>query len=179
MQCNCAEGLHFSPFICYISYCFSTVLEVRSFCLVSLSFLPFSLSHSPFLSLSVPLSSLPPSLPPTEDNGFNPVWNEGCEFEVFNPELALIRFVAQDEDVFGDPNFIGQATFPVISLRPGFRSVPLKNQYNDDLELSTLLVHVEIRTAYEEDEELYTTVRWGGEGRGGGEGRRGCVCMHA
>ena len=77
---------------------------------------------------------------------------------MFNPELAIIRFVAQDEDVFGDPNFIGQASFPVNSLRPGFRSVPLKNQCSDDLELSTLLVHVEIRSAYE-DEELYTTVR--------------------
>ena len=95
----------------------------------------------------------------TEDNGFNPVWNEGCEFEIFNPELALIRFVAQDEDVFGDPNFIGQATFPVTSLRAGFRSVPLRNQLNEELELSGLLIHVEIRSSYGEDEELYTTVR--------------------
>lgn len=97
-----------------------------------------------------------------EDNGFNPVWNEGCEFEVFNPELALIRFVAQDEDVFGDPNFIGQATFPVGSLKCGFRSVPLKNQLNEELELSALLIHVEIRSSYGggEDEELYTTVRY-------------------
>ena len=86
------------------------------------------------------------------------MWNEGCEFEVFNPDLALIRFVAQDEDVFGDPNFIGQATFPVRSLRDGFRSIPLKNQHNEELELSTLLVHVELRKAYEENEELYTTV---------------------
>ncbi|CAI8032851.1 1-phosphatidylinositol 4,5-bisphosphate phosphodiesterase gamma-1, partial [Geodia barretti] len=94
-----------------------------------------------------------------KDNGFNPVWNEGCEFEIFNPELALIRFVAQDEDVFGDPNFIGQATFPVTSLRAGFRSVPLRNQLNEELELSGLLIHVEIRSSYGEDEELYTTVR--------------------
>jgi phosphatidylinositol phospholipase C gamma-1 len=94
-----------------------------------------------------------------KDNGFNPVWNEGCEFEIFNPELALIRFVAQDEDVFGDPNFIGQACFPVCSLKSGFRSVPLKNQHNEELELSSLLIHVEIRSSFGEDEELYTTVR--------------------
>ncbi|XP_008472480.1 1-phosphatidylinositol 4,5-bisphosphate phosphodiesterase gamma-1-like [Diaphorina citri] len=46
------------------------------------------------------------------DNGFNPTWNESCEFTVHNPEMALLRFVCQDEDMFGDSNFIGQATYP-------------------------------------------------------------------
>jgi len=53
------------------------------------------------------------------DNGFNPVWNESCEFDIFNPEVALMRFVVQDEDVFGEPNFLGQATIPVRSIRTG------------------------------------------------------------
>jgi len=30
-----------------------------------------------------------------------------------NPQLALIRFAAMDEDSFGDPQFLGQATYPV------------------------------------------------------------------
>lgn len=47
------------------------------------------------------------------DNGLNPTWNENCEFEVKFPDIALIRFVVQDEDMFGDTNFIGQATYPV------------------------------------------------------------------
>ncbi|KAJ8937421.1 hypothetical protein NQ318_007880 [Aromia moschata] len=47
------------------------------------------------------------------DNGFNPRWSdEICEFVVANPHFALLRFVVQDEDVFGEPNFIGQATYP-------------------------------------------------------------------
>lgn len=41
------------------------------------------------------------------------MWNETCEFEIFNPYFALIRFLVQDEDMFGDNNFIGQATYPV------------------------------------------------------------------
>ena len=41
------------------------------------------------------------------------------DFDIVCPELALIRFVVQDEDVFGDPNFLGQATFPVQCLRSG------------------------------------------------------------
>lgn len=31
----------------------------------------------------------------------------------------MIRFCVQDEDVFGDPNFLGQATIPVRCLRSG------------------------------------------------------------
>lgn len=53
------------------------------------------------------------------DNGFNPVWNEQCEFDICNPDVALIRFVIQDEDMFGEPNFLGQATYPVRCLRSG------------------------------------------------------------
>ncbi|XP_032527814.2 1-phosphatidylinositol 4,5-bisphosphate phosphodiesterase gamma-1 [Danaus plexippus] len=76
------------------------------------------------------------------DNGINPIWNDICEFEVSNPELALIRFLVQDEDMFGDPNFMGQATYPLRCLRPGYRSVALTNGYSEELELSSLLVHL-------------------------------------
>lgn len=31
------------------------------------------------------------------DNGFNPIWNELCEFRVKNSALALLRFEVQDE----------------------------------------------------------------------------------
>ena len=53
------------------------------------------------------------------DNGFNPVFEEICDFDVLNPELAFLRFVVQDEDMFGDPNFLGQATFPLQCIRTG------------------------------------------------------------
>ena len=98
-------------------------------------------------------------IPIPEDNGFNPVWNEGCEFDIVNSDLALLRFAVQDEDVFGDPNFIGQAVCPLACIKTGFSSVQLKNMYNEDLELSCLLVHIDIRKTYDEDEEIYTTAR--------------------
>ncbi|ELT93720.1 hypothetical protein CAPTEDRAFT_161456, partial [Capitella teleta] len=78
------------------------------------------------------------------DNGLNPVWNETCEFDILNPEMALIRIVVQDEDMFGDPNFLGQATYPVVGLKTGYRSVALKNEYSEPLELASLLVHIEM-----------------------------------
>ena len=31
----------------------------------------------------------------------------------------MLRFVVQDEDMFGDPNFLGQATFPVKCIKTG------------------------------------------------------------
>ncbi|XP_039287689.1 1-phosphatidylinositol 4,5-bisphosphate phosphodiesterase gamma-1-like [Nilaparvata lugens] len=87
------------------------------------------------------------------DNGLNPVWNDFCDFDVHKPELAMLRFVVQDEDMFGDKNFIGQATYPIVALRTGYRSVPLKNGFSEDIELSTLLVHLRIRTLSERRNE--------------------------
>lgn len=47
------------------------------------------------------------------ENGFNPIWNELCEFHIKNPDFAMLRFEVQDEDMFGERNFIGQSVFPV------------------------------------------------------------------
>ena len=94
----------------------------------------------------------------TVDNGFNPVWNEGCDFNIINADLALLRFVAQDEDVFGDPNFIGQAVFPVLCLKTGFRSIPLKNAMNEELESSTLLVRIKIKHGKSEEGRLRSAI---------------------
>src|SRR5690606_13077830 len=66
------------------------------------------------------------------DNGFRPLWGEDFRFTVQMPELASLRFVVQDEDMFGDPNTIGQNCYPLgtrkaPSIRTGYRSVQLKN----------------------------------------------------
>lgn len=76
------------------------------------------------------------------DNGLNPVWGETMHFDVMNPECSLIRFVVNDVDNFGDLNQIGQATYPVLCLRDGFRSVPLKNNFSDEIELASLLIYL-------------------------------------
>ncbi|XP_054720768.1 1-phosphatidylinositol 4,5-bisphosphate phosphodiesterase gamma-1-like [Uloborus diversus] len=79
-----------------------------------------------------------------EDNGFNPVWKESFTFIIYNKDLALIRFVAQYIDVFGDSNFLAQTSYPVNCLRAGYRSVALKNEYSEELELASLLIHISI-----------------------------------
>ena len=53
------------------------------------------------------------------DNGFNPIWNETCDFDILNPEIAMMRFIVKDEDAFGEPSFLGQASIPVKCIRTG------------------------------------------------------------
>ncbi|XP_004612684.3 1-phosphatidylinositol 4,5-bisphosphate phosphodiesterase gamma-1 isoform X2 [Sorex araneus] len=79
------------------------------------------------------------------DNGLNPVWPAKVfHFQISNPEFAFLRFVVYEEDMFSDQNFLAQATFPVKGLKTGYRAVPLKNNYSEDLELASLLVKINI-----------------------------------
>ncbi|KAH8238755.1 hypothetical protein KR026_002527 [Drosophila bipectinata] len=80
------------------------------------------------------------------ENGFNPVWNETCEFIVRNPHFAILRFEVQDEDMFAETHFIAQACYPLTCVRQGYRSVVLRNKFSEELELSSLLVHIIIES---------------------------------
>ncbi|KAG3263281.1 1-phosphatidylinositol 4,5-bisphosphate phosphodiesterase gamma-1 isoform X1 [Ictidomys tridecemlineatus] len=84
------------------------------------------------------------------DNGLNPVWPaKPFQFQISNPEFAFLRFVVYEEDMFSDQNFLAQATFPVKGLKIGYRAVPLKNNYSEDLELASLLIKIDIFPAKE------------------------------
>uniref|UniRef100_A0A8D3B1P2 1-phosphatidylinositol 4,5-bisphosphate phosphodiesterase gamma n=1 Tax=Scophthalmus maximus TaxID=52904 RepID=A0A8D3B1P2_SCOMX len=90
------------------------------------------------------------------DNGLNPVWvQRQFVFDIHNSTFSFLRFTVYEEDMFSDPNFLAQATFPVRLLRTGYRSVPLKNSYSEELELASLLVHIEIVNA----KNLYSSIQ--------------------
>ena len=72
------------------------------------------------------------------------MWDETFRIKIQNPPMAVFRLAIFDEDMFGEPNFIGAATYPSTSILKGFRSVPLKNGHSEELELSTLLVKVSV-----------------------------------
>ncbi|XP_041078410.1 1-phosphatidylinositol 4,5-bisphosphate phosphodiesterase gamma-2-like [Polyodon spathula] len=81
------------------------------------------------------------------DNGLNPVWLDSpqtVKFNIYWPDLAFLYFCVCVEDMFSDPHFLAQATLPVKGIRSGYRSVPLKNGYSEDLELASLLVYVSV-----------------------------------
>ena len=62
-------------------------------------------------------------------------------------KLILFSFfsLAHPTDMFGEKNMIGQTTLPINCLRSGYRSVPLRNKFSEELELAALLVHVSIK----------------------------------
>lgn len=82
----------------------------------------------------------------TDDNGLNPIYDETFVFNVNCPDLAFLRFVVYDVDMFGDSSFLAQATYPFSTLRCGYRSVKLKNEYSEDFELAALLVHLKMKS---------------------------------
>lgn len=54
------------------------------------------------------------------DNGLNPVWvQKQFVFDIHNPTFSFLRFTVYEEDMFSDPNFLAQATYPVRLLRTG------------------------------------------------------------
>ncbi|KAI3374431.1 hypothetical protein L3Q82_006255 [Scortum barcoo] len=49
--------------------------------------------------------------------GFNPTWNENFQFDVYVPELAVVRLAIEDYDSISDNEFVGQYTLPFNSLK--------------------------------------------------------------
>eukprot|EP01137_Pigoraptor_chileana_P032543 Opistho-2@22079 len=78
------------------------------------------------------------------DKTDSPVFNESFDFDVFVPEISLVRFVSYDEKTA-----TAQATIPVDSLVPGYRRVTLKRLTpfgrSEPVEHAWVLVHVTIK----------------------------------
>ncbi|KAL0621828.1 1-phosphatidylinositol 4,5-bisphosphate phosphodiesterase gamma-2 [Plecturocebus cupreus] len=56
------------------------------------------------------------------DNGLSPIWaptQEKVTFEIYDPNLAFLRFVVYEEDMFSDPNFLAHATYPIKAIKSG------------------------------------------------------------
>jgi phosphatidylinositol phospholipase C delta len=81
-----------------------------------------------------------------DDNGFCPVWNdEGKEFIVHNPEVAIFLFKMFDKDVLADDK-VAAAAIPVSCLRQGYRSIQLYDHQNSRtgaFRYATLLVKID------------------------------------
>ncbi|CAM9184038.1 unnamed protein product [Lampetra fluviatilis] len=68
----------------------------------------------------------------------------GADYDCNKYKTEVVPDNGLNPDMFSDPNFLAQATFPVRGLKSGFRSVPLQSSYSEDLELASLLVHISI-----------------------------------
>ncbi|CAL1529117.1 unnamed protein product [Lymnaea stagnalis] len=87
----------------------------------------------------------------SDKNSLNPIWkNEAFVFNITCPDLAFIRFEIGSEA--NEAVCLGQATFHLKSIRPGYRSVQLLNNFSEPLPMSTLLVHIDMKNPKEEEE---------------------------
>uniref|UniRef100_A0A8C1XC71 Phosphoinositide phospholipase C n=1 Tax=Cyprinus carpio TaxID=7962 RepID=A0A8C1XC71_CYPCA len=77
----------------------------------------------------------------SNNNSLDPIWDD--ETFVFNkvvlPTLASLRVAVYEEN----GKFIGHRILPVSALRPGYHYICLKNELNQPLMLSSLLVYTE------------------------------------
>ncbi|XP_049585013.1 1-phosphatidylinositol 4,5-bisphosphate phosphodiesterase delta-4 [Syngnathus scovelli] len=78
------------------------------------------------------------------NNGFNPVWNQTLNFVIHTPDLALIRFVAEDHDMTSKNDFIGQYTLPFRCMQPGYRHIHLLSKDGTPVPPASLFVNVSI-----------------------------------
>uniref|UniRef100_A0A7N6AT60 Phosphoinositide phospholipase C n=1 Tax=Anabas testudineus TaxID=64144 RepID=A0A7N6AT60_ANATE len=95
----------------------------------------------------VPADAAEKETHPIENNGFNPGWNENFQFDVYVPDLALVRFVVEDYDFMSENEFIGQYTLPFNSLKMGYRHVPLLSRNGDLLPSAGLFLHIMVLDA--------------------------------
>ena len=85
-------------------------------------------------------------------NGINPVYDE--EPFVFKkvvlPNLAVIRLAVFEEN----GKMLGHRVLPVQGLRPGYRHIPLRNEFNIPLMLPTLFVHIGVKDYVPDEMEM-------------------------
>ncbi|XP_044294217.1 1-phosphatidylinositol 4,5-bisphosphate phosphodiesterase delta-4 [Varanus komodoensis] len=79
-----------------------------------------------------------------DNNGFNPQWNETFQFQVWVPELALLRFVVEDYDKASRNDFVGQYTLPLPSVKTGYRHIHLLSKDGTGIPPASLFVHIQI-----------------------------------
>eukprot|EP00536_Pseudo-nitzschia_multiseries_P010458 jgi/Psemu1/297582/fgenesh1_pm.319_\ len=82
-----------------------------------------------------------------DNNGFCPTWksNNMVEFEVHNPDVAMIHFRIIDDDL-GTDDKIASSAIPFVHLRKGYRCVMLYDDNNSRtgaFESSTLFVSID------------------------------------
>uniref|UniRef100_A0A8D2LK83 Phosphoinositide phospholipase C n=1 Tax=Varanus komodoensis TaxID=61221 RepID=A0A8D2LK83_VARKO len=75
-------------------------------------------------------------------NALSPRWNETFTFNVQVPELALVRFMVEDQQSLTSNDFLGQYTLPLLSMSKGYRQVPLFSKLGVSLRPASLFVHI-------------------------------------
>lgn len=90
----------------------------------------------------VPLDMAKQQTSVIKNNALNPRWNETFTFTVQVPDLALVRFIVEDQMAITSNDFLGQYTLPLMSMNKGYRHVPLVSKLGVSLKPASLFVYV-------------------------------------
>ncbi|GMH44045.1 hypothetical protein BSKO_11979 [Bryopsis sp. KO-2023] len=84
-----------------------------------------------------------------QDNGFNPQWNQTFAFNLIDRDLAMVQFRVMDKDSTTFDDFLGQASFRISNLLPGYRHVQLCRETGEVIPLATVFVKVSFMDSVE------------------------------
>jgi Ca2+-dependent lipid-binding protein len=88
-------------------------------------------------------SNMPKRSNIVKNNGFNPIFNFTVDFQISCPDLAFIIVKVFDKDVLQDDR-LGMNVVSVMSLRRGYRVLPLLDSKLNQIENCYLFLHLEI-----------------------------------
>ncbi|UJR20415.1 hypothetical protein I4U23_023546 [Adineta vaga] len=79
-----------------------------------------------------------------DDNGFDPEWNETFQFDIYFPQMCLLRFDVYDHDRFSRDDRLAYFCLPITTIQTGYRHVHLRAK-NNNLTYSSLFIHVQFK----------------------------------
>ncbi|RXM98905.1 1-phosphatidylinositol 4,5-bisphosphate phosphodiesterase zeta-1 [Acipenser ruthenus] len=77
-----------------------------------------------------------------KQNAMSPRWDETMTFAIQVPDLALVRFIVEDQNAIMANEFIAQYTLHLTSMNQGYRWVPLLSKEGISLDPASLFIYV-------------------------------------
>lgn len=129
VELNGTTTVYFSIFSFFILFYFSSIFTI---------FFEFSVIFALFPSFLFkffnPLSQFDKfKTNVVNNNGYNPVWNMACRFEVDEMELAFLVFTIFDKDKMSKDDYMVCNALPLREVRKGYYFLPMKGTQMEDV----------------------------------------------
>lgn len=79
------------------------------------------------------------------NNGFNPIWQERVEFDIYCIELAYLRVAVYDKNKTKKDIFLCENVVPMKEIRRGYRNLPMRNEHGNMIQCASLLMHIDFK----------------------------------
>ncbi len=72
------------------------------------------------------------------------MWNQRFEFDIYHPELSIIRFAVYDKNLVQEDSFLCENMIPISKLRTGIRCISLLNASSKLIDGCHLLTEIRL-----------------------------------